>query len=807
MNTSDEAHIDVPALEGAIAAAKKIHLEDSRAVEAGKQKLADAKRVQAEADLRQRTAGNPAEIDVPAFVDAIAAGRKYGVDGGVVEAAEQKLAEAKRVQAEAELRAAQALDGQLDLERLERAITAARTVGVADGTVQTAEQKLSEVRGKREAAAAVLREAHDQSPATMNLERLAGAISEARAAGVDDTTLLASEQKLEQVRTEREAAAQQLERAQAGGAAELNVAALADAVLAAKEAGVNGGVVEAAKQKLAEAKRVQAEAELRAAQALDGRLDLARLERAIIAARAAEVADSTVQAAEQKLSEVRGKREAAAAALREVVILPLSSIDADTLDAKLGAAKAAGVDDEDMLAQAEEKLRLTRGTESALMTKLKELNLEHLTSSLIEKDLGTCAALAELSTKELRSKFEELSADETASRNLHAATALEVQLRQSPYAVCIIGYDELPDEKGKGKHPFYLIRSAVKSPDGAITYFNAQHRRRGFEALHKDIQPALHPRLPPKFPVAHTILPKFKKHKENRTDALEKYLIDALRASQGAPPTALSGFLGLKLAGELQEARREEAAQAKREAAAAEEDARQQERQQLAARVQEISAKMEYPMDPGQRAGLGTEHSVAERKLAEWDGVERARVHKERRANPVNELHSQMLQIADKLGGLYDLDLRNDKGTKFTVDPRTLVTGMPAQAASGVEHYMNVPANEVRSGMAGGLDAIRCEIEQYGSPAAKECMEYVLDQAAGSSKTAFQGGLLRDCDKDGNLLSSRMNPDGSGMRLADFVNHPDAKRSNVDEPEVASMRICTPAAIIPLPAVLPCTRP
>lgn len=91
-----------------------------------------------------------------------------------------------------------------------------------------------------------------------------------------------------------------------------------------------------------------------------------------------------------------------------------------------------------------------------------------------------------------------------------------------------------------------------------------------------------------------------------------------------------------------------------------------------------------------------------------------------------------------------------------------------------------------------GLDAIRKEIEEFGSPAVKECMKYVLDEEAGSSQKKFWPGI-RDCDKDGNLLPERMK-NGRGMKLEDFAACEQATHSELVLPEVAGLRIYTTAA-------------
>ena len=64
---------------------------------------------------------------------------------------------------------------------------------------------------------------------------------------------------------------------------------------------------------------------------------------------------------------------------------------------------------------------------------------------------------------------------------------------------------------------------------------------------------------------------------------------------------------------------------------------------------------------------------------------------------------------------------------------------------------------------AKGKTAIEEEIKKHGSPSDKECLEYVLNEEAGTSRETFQGGLMRDCDEDGNVL-----PDRKGMKFKDF---------------------------------------
>jgi len=67
----------------------------------------------------------------------------------------------------------------------------------------------------------------------------------------------------------------------------------------------------------------------------------------------------------------------------------------------------------------------------------------------------------------------------------------------------------------------------------------------------------------------------------------------------------------------------------------------------------------------------------------------------------------------------------------------------------------------------------------------EECLNYVLYEEAGASAVVFDnGGLRRDCDKEGNLLPERTTEDGRGMRFEDFVNHKSAKTAGLRREQV-----------------------
>ena len=120
--------------------------------------------------------------------------------------------------------------------------------------------------------------------------------------------------------------------------------------------------------------------------------------------------------------------------------------------------------------------------------------------------------------------------------------------------------------------------------------------------------------------------------------------------------------------------------------------------------------------------------------------------------------------------------------------------GMSEHAAAGVERYLCVGADEVRTGMNRGVQGIVDEVTARGSETDQECLHYVMHEEAGSNIRRFQGGLMRDCDEHGVLLPSRRTAEGQGMRLADFVRSPTATKANLEEAHVVGVRLYTMAA-------------
>ena len=91
--------------------------------------------------------------------------------------------------------------------------------------------------------------------------------------------------------------------------------------------------------------------------------------------------------------------------------------------------------------------------------------------------------------------------------------------------------------------------------------------------------------------------------------------------------------------------------------------------------------------------------------------------------------------------------------------------------------------------MREGTAAIVQEAEALGDPAVLETLRYILHAPAGSSDLAFQNGWLRDRAPNGSPLEGR-----EGMRLADFVALPVARRARLEEAHVVALRLYSTAA-------------
>jgi hypothetical protein len=130
--------------------------------------------------------------------------------------------------------------------------------------------------------------------------------------------------------------------------------------------------------------------------------------------------------------------------------------------------------------------------------------------------------------------------------------------------------------------------------------------------------------------------------------------------------------------------------------------------------------------------------------------------------------------------------------SKFGGAAKDLITGRPAEAALGVNHYMKVSATAALPTVAEGVKAIEEEFERSGNDEDLDNLDYILHKAAGSSDKAFpNGNLRRDCDSDGKLLPERRTADNTAMTFRDFCEHPASKIAHLHPAHVLALRLYT----------------
>ena len=94
----------------------------------------------------------------------------------------------------------------------------------------------------------------------------------------------------------------------------------------------------------------------------------------------------------------------------------------------------------------------------------------------------------------------------------------------------------------------------------------------------------------------------------------------------------------------------------------------------------------------------------------------------------------------------------------------------------------------------GPLEAIVAEFDACATAEMRECLEYVLHQRAGSSRTIFDNcEYPRDHDEHG-VRADRKTASGEGMLLKDFLQHDSAKEANLTIAHVAALRVYTTQA-------------
>ena len=142
----------------------------------------------------------------------------------------------------------------------------------------------------------------------------------------------------------------------------------------------------------------------------------------------------------------------------------------------------------------------------------------------------------------------------------------------------------------------------------------------------------------------------------------------------------------------------------------------------------------------------------------------------------------------DRLRGNMQQERRD---SRFEGDAHTIIDGNIAGAS--IWSAMRVERTVVQNRMNEGIRSIVAEFETAPDEA-RECLDYVLRQAAGSSDRLFSNSPHpRDCDMQG-LRRDRQTEQGQGMRLADFVAHPHACAAGLQDAHVLAVRLFTTAA-------------
>lgn len=134
--------------------------------------------------------------------------------------------------------------------------------------------------------------------------------------------------------------------------------------------------------------------------------------------------------------------------------------------------------------------------------------------------------------------------------------------------------------------------------------------------------------------------------------------------------------------------------------------------------------------------------------------------------------------------------------TRFSAVISELVVGQPKFAAHGIEYFMRVSPDSATPSLNNGVAAIVREVTNHGDDTMKECLDYVLNQPAGSSARLFPNSPYpRDCDANG-LRADRKTPSGAAMRFEDFVARPDAVHAKLHAVHVLALRLYTTAAFV-----------
>ena len=142
------------------------------------------------------------------------------------------------------------------------------------------------------------------------------------------------------------------------------------------------------------------------------------------------------------------------------------------------------------------------------------------------------------------------------------------------------------------------------------------------------------------------------------------------------------------------------------------------------------------------------------------------------------ETSAEIRRLAAKMpDGAFTTELAVE--SRYAAEVRSLVFGHPAEAALGIGHFLKIEPGLMRSGMNEGVAKIEAEIAAHGTDEDKECLYYILREAAGSS------------DKD--FLNGRRDVERNGERFDYFVHHKISKNSKLEAAHVLALRLYSTA--------------
>jgi hypothetical protein len=176
----------------------------------------------------------------------------------------------------------------------------------------------------------------------------------------------------------------------------------------------------------------------------------------------------------------------------------------------------------------------------------------------------------------------------------------------------------------------------------------------------------------------------------------------------------------------------------------------------------------------------------------------------------INGPGNELVSLKKELTKLTNDRLVGARSGNLCGDVKDLVSGKPVDAPRGLEFRMKCPRTFAMPPPENGVKAIEDEFMKNGNDVDNECLNYVLNERAGSSDKKFvNGNLKRDCDEDGVVLDERLTNEGVhmrkngsteplaanyGMKLDDFLNHQSSKTAILDRAEVLALRLYTTAA-------------